>query len=87
MNKPLSIERVRLNWLIRFLVPDLIKQMEIIMAAHDELKAEAAAEKEQVDARLAELLDRITALEGQVLTAEQIEDIKNDIRNIYVPAA
>jgi hypothetical protein len=86
MNKPLSIERVRLNWLIRFLFPDLIKQMEIIMAAHDELKAEAAAEKAQVDARLAELLDRITALEGQVLTAEQIEDIKNDIRNIYVPA-
>jgi flagellar hook-associated protein FlgK len=77
-----------MSWLTRFLFPEaakLTEQMEQIMAAIDEIKEVAAEESAQVNARINELLERLTTLEGQVLTAEQIEEIKTDIRNIYVP--
>jgi flagellar hook-associated protein FlgK len=79
---------INMYWLTRFLFPEvakLTKQMEQIMAAIDEIKEVAAEESAQVNARINELLERLATLEGQVLTAEQIEEIKTDIRAIYVP--
>lgn len=60
---------------------------EEFMANIEELKAAAAAERAQVQEKLKELADSIAALQGQVLTAEQVAELKADIENISEPAA
>lgn len=58
-----------------------------LMAAFDELKQTIADEKAQSVAKLQELADKIAALEGQVITSDQVAELKSDISGIIPDAA
>lgn len=64
------------------LLPVTRKEFDKHMAAFEDLKAAVAAEKEQATAKLKELSDKIAALEGQVITADQVTELVNDIHAV-----
>ena len=72
--------------IITGVLPVTRKEFNKLMAAFDELKAVVAAEKEQASAKLQELADKIAALEGQVITADQAAELKSDISGIIPDA-
>lgn len=57
------------------------------MANIDDLKAKAAAERQQVQTQFTELKAQIAALQGQVLTPENVAELSGMIDNISEPEA
>lgn len=55
------------------------------MAAIDDINAAIAAERTEVQGKLKDLADKITALEGQVLTPEKAAELISGINNISEP--
>ena len=56
------------------------------MAAFEDLKTAIAEEKAQATTKLQELADKIAALEGQTITADQVAELKGDISGIIPDA-
>ncbi len=79
------------NWLTRTLFPDIVKQMEILMATVDQVKEAIAAEKEQVQVKLDELASEIQVLKdvianGGTVTEEELDSVLEAVNNIFTPA-
>jgi hypothetical protein len=68
--------------IITGVLPVTRKEFNKLATAFEDLKTAIAEEKAQATAKLQELADKIAALEGQVLTADQVTELVSDVHGV-----
>ncbi len=81
MYTKLDFSDMRFSWLTRTLFPDIVKQMEILMATVTQILEAIAAEKEEVRAALQALKDIIAG--GGTIKESDLDAVLEAITDIH----